>query len=515
MGKVLFLVNNLSVEDILPFKGQVNVDISEVVAKKPEIVLVYDSSFYLPFWTYALEKAGWNFRYHIVIYFESQIGYPLRSHIGIGLYYRDDKAYKLVKNFRVPHSKCSFCGDYLKDWGGKKHLMHQEGSVVSDVWKHLNLKEKDIFSTRVPETLLDSIQKLVGDYQIVYARREVSRIFTEESAVYEENTLSEEWENKLIVGDIYENLRLLPTNSIDMIFVDPPYNLGKDYKNYNDVRSDYYDWTFKWFEECMRVLKPRGSLFYLNIPEHSHRILPQILSSYWIIDWIVWDNPGEPKGKLIPAHYSILWLSKSLKPYIYALPEEQDDMQFCNREKCRRQRRLLKIKDTCTIRNVRWDIHRIKHSSKRLDHPTQLPEKLLSFLIRLTTEEGDVVLDPMMGTGISVYTANKLNRKFIGIDLSHEYVLQAKLRLENKSPYIAEHSVKRQWIKKDIQIKVGELALKLQRLPTMQEIASYVKLPEEQLTMLFGSYSKVVKYAKIKIEEISKYEQGKDMERVS
>jgi len=498
MGSVSVLLwNRVSSQDLGPFKGYVEVDIAEVVKRQPNMVLVYDSSMYLPFWTLALEKAGWHFRYHIVVYFESFIGYPLRSHVAIGVYYKDRLQ---INKVRVPHKKCAFCGDWLKDYGGKKHLMHPEGAMLSDVWRHLELTQSEVLGEGLSQKLLLEVQKLLGDFTLIPVSR---KIYRDSDRVEEENKVNSlEVESSLIVGDCVEVLSELPDNCIDMIFVDPPYNLGKAYKDYKDKRDDYKEWTIRWLKECFRVLKPQGSLFYLNIPQNAHSIVPELLKDYWLVDWFVWESAGEPRGKLIPAHYSLLWFSKSPHPVVYSLPAEQDSDRYCLRGKCKAMRKLLQVQDKIEVCNVRWDIHRVKHSSKRLDHPTQLPEKLCDFLIRLTTKEGDMVLDPMMGVGVFPYTAKLLGRRFIGIDISSEYVLQAKERLLNETSFTTylKDKGRKKLSKKQIQIKVGELAFLIRRLPTLQEISDYLEVSQKELLEMFGSYSRIVKYAKLIIQ---------------
>ncbi len=508
MQKTL-LINNIIDKKLLiePFKGKIITSIPAIDISKYNQVLVYDVPVALPFWYKFLAERDFSFRYHIVVYFDSNIerNNLIISHVGILYAFKGKKTY--INKVRIPHQYCKFCGRSLKDWGGKKHLMHPEGSMISDVWKHLGLKEDEIIGRDMPSILKKFLYKVFGEFDMVYGSKKVISL----SDSYGENEGKSELDlegidkDYLITGDAKKILKTFPSNVIDMIFVDPPYNLNKNYDVYKDEREDYVSWSLDWLEECFRVLKPNGSLFLLNIPKWIYELLPYLVEKYYLQRWIVWDNQAEPKGKLIPAHYSLLWFSKTPNVKTYPLGEEQDDLNFCLRNSCRKKREKLGIKDKIQVRDVRWDIHRVKHSHKRFNHPTQLPAKLLSFVIRLTTNKGDIVLDPMMGVGTTPLVAKELERHYIGIDVSETYTNIAKQRInENLSfkdlktnTYV---DYKNKLTKKEIQIKVGEFALQLGRIPSLKEFCDKYNYSKEEIIRLFPSWSKAIKYAKILLE---------------
>ena len=104
-------------------------------------------------------------------------------------------------------------------------------------------------------------------------------------------------------------MRNLPSNIIDLAFADPPYNLKKDYGVYADSNSpsDYLEWTEKWLSEIIRLLKPKGSFYILNLPKwtiHHAVFLDQFLYRQ---NTIAWDALSTPRGKIMPAHYSLLY----------------------------------------------------------------------------------------------------------------------------------------------------------------------------------------------------------------
>ena len=249
-----------------------------------------------------------------------------------------------------------------------------------------------------------------------------------------------------MLGDCLEILRQIPNESIDLIFVDPPYNLGKNYNVYVDKKSEkeYLRWSYKWLNECIRLLKPSGSLFIVNLPKWALKYMLFLNKKLYLQHAIAWFGMSEPRGKIMPAHYTILWYTKS-KNEFKLNRSELISIRFHPRYVCLRNECKLKLEQILSgnsmkfndelgysneLTDVWYDIHRLKHRSKRVPyHPCQLPEKLLERIILLTTDPGDIILDPMCGTGTTLVVAKKLNRHFIGIDIDPIYVEISRKRL--------------------------------------------------------------------------------------
>ncbi len=241
--------------------------------------------------------------------------------------------------------------------------------------------------------------------------------------------------NKIFLGDVLRKMKKIKSESVDMIFVDPPFNLNKKYKNNNDNNTpeDYLMWCYTWIDECIRVLKPTGTLFLHNIPKWLIYLASHLNDRNLVFrHWISWNAFGRPAGStLLPAHYGILYYTKS-------------DMFTFNtirhpHFRCRKCKELVKdyggkkylMHPYGPILSDVWnDIHRIRHSKQRDNHPNQLPELLLERLILMSTNEHDLVLDPLMGTGTTVIVAKRLNRHYIGIDNVPEYVDIVEQKLE-------------------------------------------------------------------------------------
>jgi modification methylase len=212
--------------------------------------------------------------------------------------------------------------------------------------------------------------------------------------------------------DVLEGLRRLGDNSIDTIITSPPYNkygLSKykhrkiKYSTYNDDMNedDYQDWQIEILNECYRVLKPNGSMFYnhknrrVKCKEHIPQefILKSDLNLYQTIIWNRNQSPSIFNTFLMPTYEYIFWLTKTNKtPKVF-------------------RNRLDTIKDIWNITPSRSKIH-----------PATFPEKLVENCILLSTNEGDLVLDIFSGIGTTANVSERLNRDFIGFEICKEYI---------------------------------------------------------------------------------------------
>lgn len=248
--------------------------------------------------------------------------------------------------------------------------------------------------------------------------------------------------DKVTLGDCLEIMSNIEDNSVDMCFADPPFNLEKRYTSYKDQRPDeeYLEWCKKWLLEMVRVTKPAGSLFVHNIPKWLTYYASILNELAYFRHWIAWDAMSNPVGKtLLPAHYGILFYTKEPKKskfYEIRAPHR----------KCRVCDSYLKDyggkKDQmhpfgALVSDVWTDIHRIRHSVRRDEHPCQLPIRLLERVVLMSTDPGDIVFDPFLGTGTTAVAAKALGRHYIGIDIDPEYgrIASEKLATVKESKY--------------------------------------------------------------------------------
>lgn len=240
--------------------------------------------------------------------------------------------------------------------------------------------------------------------------------------------------NQILQGDCLELFKNIPDNSIDCVFADPPFNLRKKYNSHKDtlLESEYILWCKEWIRECVRVLKDDGFIFLHNIPKWLTFYTAFLNEIAIFRHWISWEAMTAPMGKTLqPAHYGILFYSKGevknrFKEIRY--PHKRDRKGVLVKDYGGKKGILHPFGPLCS--DVWTDIHRIRHTKNRDKHPCQLPPHLLERIILMSSEEGDIILDPFLGTGTTAIAAKRLNRKFIGFEKDSEYCTIANKKIE-------------------------------------------------------------------------------------
>jgi len=255
------------------------------------------------------------------------------------------------------------------------------------------------------------------------------------SFLKENNEVSKEFINKIIVGDSEEILKKLPDNSIDLIFTSPPYNFGLDYENHKDgINWDkYFDKLFRIFKECIRVLKYGGRIVVNVQPLFSDYIpIHHIISNFFMENKLIW------KGEIIWEKHNYnckytawgSWKSPS-NPYLKYTWEFLEI--FCKgtlKHYGEKENADITADEFKKWVYAKWDIAP-ESNMKKYGHPAMFPEELAERVIKLFSFRGDVVLDPFNGVGTTCVVAKRLGRKYIGIDISEEYCKKAEERLQN------------------------------------------------------------------------------------
>lgn len=242
----------------------------------------------------------------------------------------------------------------------------------------------------------------------------------------------------IIQGDAIDILKQIPSSSVDMTFADPPFNLKKSYTNYKDSKelNEYNRWCKEWINEMVRITAPNGSIFVHNIPKWLTYHVEHLNKRAKFRHWIAWNAMGAPMGKtLLPNHYGILYYVKSDKFTFNELRIPHPRCRVCHELLADYGGKKERIHEFGVLLSDVWtDIHRIRHTKRRDEHPCQLPIQLLERLILMATNDGDIVLDPFMGTGTTAIAAKKLGRHFIGIDIDPLYVEIARKKIEQAKP---------------------------------------------------------------------------------
>ena len=247
--------------------------------------------------------------------------------------------------------------------------------------------------------------------------------------------------DKTIQQDMMKTLDYLPDSSVDLIVVDPPYNLTKVFGNSvfkeRDF-SEYKKWLEKWVKKLPRILKENGSL-YICADWKTSISIPEVVGKYFILqNRISWERE---KGRGAKDNWKncledIWFFTKSkdytfnleavkiLRPVVAPYRDEQGEPKDWVEESGKRSRLTYPSNIWTDISIPFWSM------PENTPHPTQKPEKLIAKLILASSNEGDVVFDPFLGSGTTAVVAKKLGRHYIGIEKEKEYVAYAEFRLE-------------------------------------------------------------------------------------
>jgi len=229
---------------------------------------------------------------------------------------------------------------------------------------------------------------------------------------------------RLFHGDCLEMLSEIPSDSVDLVFADPPFNLGKDYgKGVSDhfIEQEYVDWCKRWVSECYRVAAPGASLFLYNLPKWNIPIANHLndlgaLFRHWIAVDIKFGLPIN--GRLYPSHYSLLYYSKG-KPKTFVRPRVPIQVcRHCGGDiKDYGGHRNKLHPDGINVSDVWSDIPPVRHRGTKSRSANQLSPKLLERVLTIGSEEGDLVLDPFGGAGTTFVVAEQMHRRWIGSEL--------------------------------------------------------------------------------------------------
>ncbi|MDR1793311.1 MAG: hypothetical protein LBR36_07735 [Bacteroidales bacterium] len=265
--------------------------------------------------------------------------------------------------------------------------------------------------------------------------------------------------NRLILGDCIEVLKTIEPNSVDLIYLDPPFFSERNYEviwgDEGEIRSfkdrwaggidHYIAWLKERVEKMYDILKPEGSIL-LHCDWHANAyirvlILDKLFNKN-LRNEIIWGykRPSAPNQRQLPRlHDTIFWYSKSKDKWTFngdAVRVPYADSSVARAGYAANVSKMTKggtveLKEGGKYPEDWWDIPMLKGNAKEaIGYPTQKPYALLERLIKMASNEGDVVLDPFMGGGTTIAVADKLNRKWIGIDQSVQAVKVTELRLQ-------------------------------------------------------------------------------------
>ena len=263
-----------------------------------------------------------------------------------------------------------------------------------------------------------------------------SKLATEETLIENPDVL-----NKTLNGDVLKMLEFVPDNFADLIIIDPPYNLTKNFNGFKfNSRSDesFDEYLETWFPQVCKKLKPNGSLYMCGDWKCTSSLQRAIEKELSILNRITWQRE---KGRGAKSNWK-----NGMEDIWFAVKNPKD--YYFDVESVKMKRKVIapykvdgKPKDwnqsedgnfRITYPSNFWDDISIPFWSmpENTDHPTQKPEKLYAKLILASSKPGDIVFDPFLGSGTTSVVAKKLGRNYCGIEMNQEYCLWTEKRLQ-------------------------------------------------------------------------------------
>lgn len=231
-------------------------------------------------------------------------------------------------------------------------------------------------------------------------------------------------QNTVLQGDCLEILSKINEPFADLIFADPPYNIGYGYDHYDDSKNQelYIEWTRKWMTACAKVLKPTGSFWITIGAEYAAdvRIIARELGLE-MRNWIIWHYSfgQNATNKFSRSHAHIFYFIKDPENFVF---NDQAVRTFSDRE------RIYKDKRAKLIGRMPYDVWsefpRIcgSFAERQGWHPCQMPESILARILRVCSNPGQLIFDPFAGSGTTLAVAKRFSRNYFGCELSANYV---------------------------------------------------------------------------------------------
>ena len=240
-----------------------------------------------------------------------------------------------------------------------------------------------------------------------------------------------------ILGDSLYVLTHLKDNCINLIFADPPYNIGKRFGSSVDSwdsTQDYIDWCKRWIDQCMRVLKDDGTMYFMTATQFMPYLDVYVSEKYHVLCRIVWtyDSSGVQSRKIYGSLYEPILMVNKNAGARYTFNQEDILVEA----KTGAQRKLIDYRKdppqpyhTQKVPGNVWQFHRVRFKMEEYEnHPTQKPEALLERIVKASSNVGDIVLDPFAGSFTTSAVAARLGRIAIGMDLNKEYFMMGLRR---------------------------------------------------------------------------------------
>lgn len=232
-------------------------------------------------------------------------------------------------------------------------------------------------------------------------------------------------------GDALQVLdEAIPSSSVDLIFADPPYNIGKDFGGFRDrwkSEEEYIEWCYRWLALCLDKLKPYGSMYLMASTQCMPYFDVYLRDRLCILSRIVWhyDSSGvQAKNYYGSVYEPILFGVKDKKHYTFNGGDILTEARTGAERKLIDYRKKEPTPYSCSkVPGNVWTFPRVRYRmSEYEEHPSQKPEVLLERIVKASTNLGDTILDPFSGTFTTSAVGKRLGRRTIGIELQEKYI---------------------------------------------------------------------------------------------
>jgi site-specific DNA-methyltransferase (adenine-specific) len=258
--------------------------------------------------------------------------------------------------------------------------------------------------------------------------------------------------DRLHLGDCVALLAELPPACVDLAFADPPFNIGYEYDAYHDRRAkdEYLAWSETWLAAVRRVLKPTGSFYVAIGDEHAAELKVRLDAlGLTMRNWIVWHYTFGVNctKKFNRSHAHIFYYVADPRRYTFSADAVRVPSARQTTYADRRANPRGKLPDDTWVLRPQederffqpemdtWYVSRVCGTfHERSEHPCQMPEAVLERIIRVSSQPGDLVLDPFAGSGTTLAVAKRLQRRYLGVELSPAYAAAIETRLATIVP---------------------------------------------------------------------------------
>ena len=239
--------------------------------------------------------------------------------------------------------------------------------------------------------------------------------------------------NRIVRGDALKVLPTWPEGCVDLVFADPPFNIGYDYDRYDDNRppQEYLDWTERWIDACLRVLKAEGTIWIAIGDEYAAEIRVRMRSRATLRNWVVWHYTfGQNcKRKFNRSHTHLFYFVKDPKRFTF----NADAVRVPSARQTTYNDKRANPKGK--LPNDVWTFSRVCGTFRERVgwHPCQMPVELLERIVLACSRPGEVVLDPFAGSGTTLVAAARNDRRWVGVELSEDYARRATCRVRQET----------------------------------------------------------------------------------